>query len=78
MEKLPMIVAWAEMADVGLWGFVGFMSMGLAGWLHTKEKDYPGSAQAGTALILVGFAMWGWALLGELPEALKALAWAYS
>ncbi len=78
MENIPMIVAWAEMADVGLWGFVGFMSMGLAGWLGVKEKEYPGSAAAATCLILLGFVMWCWALLFEMPQALKALAWAYS
>ncbi len=54
------------------------MGRGLAGWLHTKDGAYPGASHAGTVLILVGFGMWCWALLGELPEALKALAWAYS
>lgn len=78
MENLPIMVAWAEMADVGLWGFVGFMSMGLAGRLGTKDKEYPGSAAAGTSLILAGFVMWCWGLLFEMPQALKALAWAYS
>ncbi len=78
MENVPILVAWAETADVVIWILGGILTMGLAGWLTLKGKEKDGSEVIGSILILIGFGFLCWAILAELPEAVKALAWAYS
>ena len=78
METIPILVAWAELADVVIWVLGAGLTMGLAGWFTLKGKEHKGAEVVGTTLILIGFGFLCWAILAELPEAVKALAWAYS
>lgn len=78
MESVPMLVAWAEMVDVVIWSLGGILSMSAAGWFTIKGKEHKAAVESATGLILIGFGFLCWAILAELPEAVKALAWAYS